>query len=238
LRAPAPAQTPERPATGSDELTKLDATFDVVRKRTAEDYAISTPNGIDEARYLKVGGIEQWVTIRGEDRGNPVVFVLHGGPGDATNPWGYAGFRTWLKTYTVVQWDQRGAGRTLGRNGRASAATVTIDRLVQDGLEVADAVRTSLGKDRIILLGHSWGSVLGVLMTKAKPVLFEAFVGTGQVGDPARGYEVAFDALITKARASGEVRAIRELQEIGPSPFPNGRGHRVQRRWSDLFEGD
>ena len=105
------ARTQDRPAgSNSDELRELGSTLDFIRTRSAADYAISTPNGIDEARYLKVGGIEQWVTIRGEDRANPVVLVLHGGPGDATNPWGHAGFRPWLKTYTVVQWDQRGAG--------------------------------------------------------------------------------------------------------------------------------
>ena len=160
---------------------------------------------------MKIGGIEQWVTIRGEDRANPVVLVLHGGPGDATNPWGYAGFRIWLNTYTVVQWDQRGAGKTLGRNGRASVDTVTIDRLVQDGVELADTLRTSLRKDKIILLGHSWGSVLGVLMAKRKPDLFQAFVGTGQVGKPAGAYDVAFDALVAKARALSDGRALREL---------------------------
>jgi pimeloyl-ACP methyl ester carboxylesterase len=236
LSSPAPAQ--ERPpATDEEELRKLGSTLDVLRTRTAPDYAISTPNGIDEGRYLKVGGIEQWITIRGEDRANPVVLVLHGGPGDATNPWGHAGFRRWLKTYTVVQWDQRGAGRTLGRNGRASAATLTIDRLVQDGVELADALRTELRKDKVILLGHSWGSVLGVLMAKAKPELFSAFVGTGQVGDPARGYHVAYDALLANARAVGNARALTELQEIGPPPYKGGRGYQVQRRWSNLFEG-
>ena len=211
------------PSNDANELRKVGSTLDVVRKRNATDYVISTPNGIDEAAYLKLGGIEQWVTIRGEDRSNPVVLVLHGGPGDTTNPWGHAGFRTWLKTYTVVQWDQRGAGRTLGRNGN-TAADLTIDQLVHDGVELASAVRTSLGKKKIILLGHSWGSVLGVLMAKAKPELFSAFVGTGQVGDPARGYYVAFDALLGKARALGDARAIRELQEIGPPPYQDGRG--------------
>ena len=225
------------PSNDADELRKVGSTLDRLRARNAADYAISTPNGIDEAKYLKVGGIEQWVTIRGEDRDNPVVLVLHGGPGDATNPWGHAGFRAWLKTYTVVQWDQRGAGRTLGRNGTASAATLTLDRLVQDGVELADALRTSLRKDKVILLGHSWGSVLGVLMAKAKPDLFSAYVGTGQVGDPARGYHMAFDALIGKARALDDSRALRELQEIGPPPYKDGRGYQVQRRWSNLFEG-
>jgi pimeloyl-ACP methyl ester carboxylesterase len=225
------------PSIDDEALLKVGSMLDFIRTRNAPDYAISTPNGIDEARYLKVGGIEQWVTIRGEDRTNPVVLVLHGGPGDATNPWGHAGFRTWLKTYTIVQWDQRGSGRTLGRHGKASATTLSIERLVQDGVELADALRTMLQKDKIILLGHSWGSVLGVLMAKARPNSFSAYVGTGQVGDPARGYHVAFDALLAKARATGDARSVRELQEIGPPPYKSGRGYQVQRRWSNLFEG-
>jgi pimeloyl-ACP methyl ester carboxylesterase len=104
-------------------------------------------------------------------------------------------------------------------------------------VELAEALRTSLRKDKIVLVGHSWGSVLGVLMTKAKPDLFQAFVGTGQVGDPARGYHVAFDALLAKAQAVGDGRALRELEEIGPPPYADGRGYQVQRRWSNLFEG-
>jgi pimeloyl-ACP methyl ester carboxylesterase len=220
-----------------EEMRKLGSTLDFVRTRNATDYAIPMPNGIDESRYLKIGGIDQWVTISGEDRANPVVLVLHGGPGDATNPWGYAGFRTWLKNYTVVQWDQRGAGRTLGRNAKASADTLTVDQLVKDGVELAEALRTLLQKDKIILLGHSWGSVLGVLMAKAKPDVFLAYLGTGQVGDPARSYHVAFEALLAKAQSIGDARAVRELQEMGPPPYKDGRGYRVQRRWANLFEG-
>src|SRR4249919_1316161 len=145
LSTPARAQPPA--ASDVDELRKLMPLFDFVRARNVRDYVISGPDVIDEGKYLKVGGIEQWVTIRGENRANPVVLLLHGGPGDATNPWGYAGFRTWLKTYTVVQWDQRGSGKTLGRNGKDSAAALTINRLVQDGVELADTLRMSLRKD-------------------------------------------------------------------------------------------
>jgi pimeloyl-ACP methyl ester carboxylesterase len=75
------------------------------------------------------------------------------------------------------------------------------------------------------------------MMAKAKPDLFTAFVGTGQVGDQSRGYTVAFDALLAKARASGDTRALRELEAIGPPPYKDGNGYRVQRRWSNLFEG-
>jgi pimeloyl-ACP methyl ester carboxylesterase len=237
LAVSSPARTQEHGTSNDADLHKLGAAFDFFRMRNANDYVITTPSGIDEAKYMKIGGIEQWVTIRGEDRANPVVLVLHGGPGDATNPWGYAGFRTWLKTYTVVQWDQRGAGKTLGRNGRASAETVTIDRMVQDGVELADVVCASLRKDKIILVGHSWGSVLGVLMAKRNPDRFQAFIGTGQVGKPAGAYDVAFDALVAKARALGDGRALRELREIGPPPYKDWNGYQVQRRWSNLFEG-
>ena len=177
-----------------------------------------------------LGGIEQWVTIRGENRDNPVLLVLHGGPGDATNPWGYAGFRSWLKTFTIVQWDQRGAGKTLGRNGPSLAPTITIERLTQDGVELAELLRRSLKKDKLVLLGHSWGSTLGVFMVKARPNLFYAFVGTGQVVDSARNYAVVYDQLLRKAK---EVEnnapcerlrrsARRRMQTAGGTPFNAG----------------
>ena len=223
--------------TGDKDFQTLDAMLTALRNRNARDYAIATPNGIDEARYVEIGGIEQWITIRGEDRNNPVVLVLHGGPGDATNPWGYAGFRSWLKTFTVVQWDQRGAGRTLGKNGPSSAATITIDRMARDGIELAEWLRQSLHKEKIVLLGHSWGSILGVFMAKARPDLFWAYVGTGQVADEHRNYAVAYDALLMKAATLGEQRAIQDLETVGPPPYSDGRGYAVQRRWSNLFEG-
>ena len=89
--AAAAGQNPPASADGQ----KLDAAWASLRARNARDYAITTPNGIDDARFVEVGGIQQWITIRGEDRNNPVLLFLHGGPGDATNPWGYAGFRLW-----------------------------------------------------------------------------------------------------------------------------------------------
>ena len=142
------------------ELQKLNVLMSFVRSRNARDYVVASPNGVDEAKYVVIGGIEQWITIRGEDRNNPVLLILHGGPGDATNPWGYAGFRSWQKRFTVVQWDQRGAGRTFGKSGPSIAPTMTIDRMTQDGIELAELLRKSLQKDKIILVGHSWGSIL------------------------------------------------------------------------------
>jgi pimeloyl-ACP methyl ester carboxylesterase len=238
LAMPAFSQgSPSRPPQDDAEIRKLSELMAFLRGRNAQDYAVISPNGIDDARYVEVGGIQQWITIRGEDRNNPVLLFLHGGPGDATNPWGYAGFRSWLKHFTVVQWDQRGAGRTLGKSGSSLAPTITIDRMARDGIELAEWLRKSLGKEKIVLVGHSWGSILGVFMVKARPDLFYAFVGTGQVADPAKNYAVAYGELLRKATALGDQRALRELQEVGPPPYPDGRGYAVQRKWSNLFEG-
>lgn len=167
------------------QLVKFDTLWlNFLRRRTARDYAISTPNGIQEDRYVTLGGIEQWISIRGEDRNNPVILLVHGGPGDATSLYGYALLRSWFKRFTVVQWDQRGAGRTYERDG-PSTPMVTIDRIVQDGIELSDSLRRELKKDRIVVVGHSFGSIVGLEMVKARPDLYYAFVGTGQIGAPA-----------------------------------------------------
>lgn len=199
---------------------KLDEFASMLRARSAQTYAITAPNGIDEATYVEIGGIEQWITIRGKDRNNPVLLFLHGGPGDATNPWGYAAFRSWLRYFTVVQWDQRGAGRTFGRNGAASASSITPDRMVQDGVELSEFLKKRLHKDKIVLVGHSWGSVLGFCMAKARPELFYAFVGTGQVAaEFSRSSAVAYTTLLERASREGNLQAVQELKEVGPPPY-------------------
>jgi pimeloyl-ACP methyl ester carboxylesterase len=90
--------------TADPDFQKLNQLTTALRARNARDYAISGPNSIDEGRYVEVGGIEQWITVRGENRENPVLLFLHGGPGDATNPWSYAAFRSWMHAFTIVQW--------------------------------------------------------------------------------------------------------------------------------------
>jgi pimeloyl-ACP methyl ester carboxylesterase len=238
LAAPGLAQdTTSRPDSTVAEMQKLNAFFTFIRNRNAAHYAITTPNRIDESKYVMIGGIEQWISIRGEDRANPVLLFLHGGPGEATNPWAYAVLRPWLEKFTVVQWDQRGAGRTLGKNGRSLGPTIIVDRMVRDGIELSELLRTTLTQDKLILVGHSWGSVLGVLMAKARPDLFHAYVGTGQVAaDPATTDSASYDELLKAADTIGDHRALRELKDVGRPPWKDGRGFAVQHTWSNIFE--
>ncbi len=200
----------------------------------ARALAIDTPNGIDEAMYVKAGGIDQWIQIRGRDRGNPVLLCVHGGPGATWTPL-TALFVSWEKDFTVVQWDQRGAGRTLEATGASVAGTMSIDRMTQDGIEVAEFVRSHLHKDRIFLLGHSWGSILGVRMAKLRPDLFYAYVGTGQVSDMQASQRMAYDHVLDKARAANDRSAIVALEKIGRPPYDSLDRIGVLFRWIGAY---
>jgi pimeloyl-ACP methyl ester carboxylesterase len=220
-----------------EEYRKLDRLLSLLRDRNRDQFAIDLARGIEEGRYIEIGGIQQWVTIRGQDRRNPVLLFLHGGPGDVTNPWAFALFAPWEENFTVVQWDERGSGRTLRKTGPAGASTLTVERMVEDGTELSEYLCKHLGKKKIFLVGHSFGSILGVLMARARPDLFYAYVGTGQVGDSTRNYSVAYDGLLKKARETGNAKALRELSRIGPPPYASGPGYRVQWKWANAFEG-
>lgn len=170
-----PVRTEGSPQTQeAEDYRKFEEWGAFLSKRNAQTYALTGGNRIDESFYTRIGGIDQWITIRGQDRANPVLLFIHGGPGDVTNPWSQSYFFSWTTHFTVVQWDQRGAGRTLQKSGESIGPSMTIERMTHDGIELAEFLRRHLGKDRIIVVGHSWGSVFGALMTKARPDLFHA----------------------------------------------------------------
>jgi hypothetical protein len=102
-------QDAQQPQTTESECRKFDDRLSSTQARNAQLYAISSPKGIDEGQFVTIGGIEQWITIRGWDRDNPVLLFLHGGPGDVTNPWTFALSAPWEKRFTVVQWGISGA---------------------------------------------------------------------------------------------------------------------------------
>lgn len=196
--------------------------------------AIQSPDGVQEGMYVKIGGIEQWIQIRGEDRSNPVILFVHGGPGGSTIPMS-SGWRPWEKYFTIVQWDQRGASRTFRANGDSVAATMTLSQMTQDGVEVAEFVRTHLHKDRIVLLGHSWGSFLGIHIVKQHPNLFQAYVGTGQVVG-RQTFETSFDLVVARlkalAQAADNKQALSELAAISAAPGDSITRPDIVAKWS------
>lgn len=173
--------------------------------------------GIDQSSLVTIGGIDQWISIKGEDRSNPVLLVVHGGPGEAQWPQAEM-YRPWEKQFTVVQWDQRGAGHTYGRYGKQTSE-VTLDRIAKDGIELANYLCRTLGKKKIIVLGHSWGSIVGITMVQLRPELFAAYVGTGQVASWKASVNMQFELLLAKARRDGDEATVKQFEAIGrPDP--------------------
>jgi pimeloyl-ACP methyl ester carboxylesterase len=203
--------------------------------QNATALAINTPNGIDESMFVPIGGINQWITIRGQNRDNPVVLFLHGGPGTPTNLLDFPFAKAWTPTFTLVQWDQRGAGKTFAQGG-TTAADMTMDRMTQDGIELAQYLRGHLHKDKIIIVGHSWGAILGVHMAKARPDLFYAYVGTGQVADAQENEALNYARVRQKEVDLGDTKALAELDTAGPPPYHAMKALTTQRIWAQAYE--
>jgi pimeloyl-ACP methyl ester carboxylesterase len=174
---------------------------------------------INEEMFVRIGGIEQWITIKGSDGANPVVLFLHGGPGDAASPFADSLFAGWDKDFTLVQWDQRGAGRTYGRNGPSVESTMTMERMTQDGIEVAEYLTRHLDKTKIILTGGSWGSILGVTIVRARPDLFYAYVGQAQMVNWQKNLSASYVRVVQMAEAAGDKETTAALKSIGPPPW-------------------
>jgi proline iminopeptidase len=176
--------------------------------------AEATP--IQEMRFVTLGAIQQWITIRGADRSNPVLLIVHGGPGDAQS-WLRSTYAVYEKDFTVVQWDQRGAGRTYARNPDAPPVPEQVE---SDGIELAEYLCGYLAKRKILVLGHSWGTYLAIGMVQRRPDLFAAYIGTGQVGSWRSSIRAQFDFLLARARAANDRKRVEQLEAIG-TPDPN-----------------
>jgi len=153
----------------------------------------SSGAGIDEASFVQLGGIEQFVTIRGDNRSNPVLLHVHGGPGISFSAFAEE-FAPYEADFTVVQWDQRGSGCTFGRHGEATP-DVTLDRLATDGVEVAAHLRSRFGNRKVVVLGHSFGSIVATEMIRRAPEQFALYVGTGQFTSFAGTIDAQIDRL-------------------------------------------
>jgi pimeloyl-ACP methyl ester carboxylesterase len=203
---------------------------------------VVSSNGIDEAMAVEIGGIRQWITIRGRDRANPILLVIHGGPAAPDLPESYLYERGWEDYFTVVQWDQRGAGKTYELNDpRAIEPTLTPDRMVQDAEELTDYLRKTYGREKIFVFGHSWGTYLGLRLAQQRPEWLYAYVGAGQMIDFAAQERAGYAWVLDKAKADGNAPAVKELEAIAPYPEADGRTPidkiNVERKWSVHYGG-
>ena len=197
-------------------------------------YPVGMPEPIHERAYLHIGGIDQWVQIMGADRRNPVLLIIHGGPGSTWDPFTDL-FSDWEQHFTMVYWDQRGAGKTYHKTGDAIAETMTIDRMRDDGIELAEYLQQHLGGRPIVVVGHSWGSLLGIMMVQKRPDLFAAYVGTGQVVNMVETERAGLRETLRRAQAAGRTDAVQSLQGLGEPPYDDIQKMVKEREWAGIF---
>lgn len=190
----------------------------------------SQVNSIDEEAFVTIGGIEQYITIKGLDSSKPVILFLHGGPGSPLSPYSNSLFQDWEKNFVLVQWDQRGTGKTFGKYAPEEldpafleANPLTVEQMSSDGIELAEYLIEKLDKQKIILLGTSWGTVLGVKMAFERPDLFHAYIGHSQVVNPSEDFINIHRKMEQLVLEANDKESAEILEQLGSPPYDSAR---------------
>jgi proline iminopeptidase len=211
------------------------------RALVADLNRIVTPNGVQESFIATLGGARQYVSVRGADRANPIILFVHGGPASVELPLSWSFQRPWEDSFTVVQWDQRAAGKSFLLNDPAAMApTLTPDRYRDDAIELIELLRHRYGKRKVFVLGHSWGSVVGLAVAIKRPDLLYAYVGMGQLIDFRRNEAISYATVLGQARQDDNAVAIKELEAIAPYPGTAALDVAktgIERKWSVYYGG-
>jgi pimeloyl-ACP methyl ester carboxylesterase len=186
-------------------------------------------NRIEEEDFILINGIEQWVTIKG-DKTKPIILFLHGGPGSPLSPYSEVLYKEWEKDFIIVQWDQRGTGKTYGRNAPEEELTpeflksnlLLLEQMTKDGLDLSEYLLKHLAKQKLILFGTSWGSVLGVKMAITQPKLFYAYVGHSQIVNPSINIDL-YNKVYKMAEEKKDKDALAILNTIGKPPYERAK---------------
>ncbi|WP_165356369.1 alpha/beta hydrolase [Sphingosinicella sp. BN140058] len=204
---------------------------------------LRTADAVDDTGLVPIGGIDQWISVRGRHRDNPILLFVHGGPGFTASPVSYHYMRDWEEYFTVAHWDQRGAGKTYAANDPAKVRpTMSVARMVDDAEGVAAYLRRKYGKRRIVLMAHSFGTIIGLKLAQRHPDWFHAYVGTGQFVDFQRSEAEGYAATLQAARAANNAQAVADLIRMAPFPDPahperNVQNLGIERKWLAAFGG-
>lgn len=173
--------------------------------------------GTFEEEYVSVNGIDHFLLHYPKGPGAPVLLFLHGGPGSFESLFAYELDRAWDHLFTHVHWDQRGAGKTLRRN-KGAGLPESVEQMLEDLHGVVGYLRRKYQVERVVLLGHSWGSLLGSLYAQAHPRHILAYIGVGQVVSMIENERVAFRELRERVGKAGNQKHLRAIEQLGDYP--------------------
>lgn len=188
---------------------------------------------VDFAGYVEIGGIPQWLQIRGNNCQFPIILFLHGGPANPISPYADAIFKGWEQQFTLVQWDQRASGKTWLKTPATANSQLTLAQMAEDGLALTRILKTNFANAPVILSGSSWGSALGVAMVQREPQLFAAYVGSAQLVSGTENSKATYQQLLTLVSAANDTENLALLRKLGAPPYakPNGILRRMTRQY-------
>ncbi len=166
---------------------------------------------ISEKVYVPINGVKMGMVIKSKNRSNPVLLFVHGGPGMPEYPF-IEEYPTGLEEhFTVVWWDQRGAG--LSYNSNIPKETMTTEQFVSDTIKVTNYLRQRFGQDKIYLMAHSWGSYIAIQAAAKSPELYRAYIGVGQITNQIESEKIAYEYMIKYYKAAGDEKTVKKLEE-------------------------
>lgn len=198
-------------------------------------------NAVDQTSTVCLGAVLQVVSIRGRSRTNPVLLFIHGGPGTPLAPTGWMWQRPVEEFFTVVHYDQRAAGRSYRLcDADQVRATMTPDQYVSDAAELIEWLQLELGVDRVIVAGHSWGTVIATKLAQSRPELVSAYLGIGQIVDFYAGEQASYTWFCQEAKRRGDDGALAELESLAPYPGKKPlelEKFWIERKWIQRYGG-
>ena len=191
----------------------LPCAFALTRAGQIWRHSIVSTHGIEECSYVRLGGIRQYIQIRGQDVRNPIILFLHGGPGNPTSCLSYHYQKQLEQDYTIVNWDQRGCGRTYYQS-RSNHEPISVEQILQDLEQLIDYLCTRFGQQKIILLGYSWGTVPGVLYAKRHPEKLACYLSVCQCVHILSGAVYAAAKTAAHAKVTGDHTQAQRLERL------------------------
>lgn len=194
-------------------------------------------DGVNSLEQVELGGVKQWISIRGTDIHNPVLLFLHGGPGSAN----IAKLRIQIpeleKHFVIVNWDQRGAGKSFSLG--ADPEALSREQLVSDAHELVGILKQRFSVDKVYLMGFSWGTVIGLSLAAHYPDDFVVFISVSQEVDFSAGETLSLEYVRDNAQKTGNAEATAELASVEPSyTSPDWQAQlSTQRKWLLYFGG-
>jgi len=181
-----------------------------------DKYGKTLPGSISVIEKVKLGGQEQYLIIRGEDRTKPVMLFLHGGPGNPELAFMKDKNREIEKDFVMVYWEERGAGKSYST--KIPVESMNLAQMISDTRELSLMLAKKFKKDKIYIMGHSWGSFLGIMTAYEYPELYYAYFGIGQVCAQYQGEKISYNWVKEQAIKHHDTAVLTHLEKIN---FPD-----------------